>query len=114
MADWTHCPYCGAKVDPTDTSCRNCAAATPSATTVRSGETEIGEDPAELEALTVELEDALVPNLQLLRQLGQGGLQKGLDLIPKKRAQECSSDQSGQQGNQANTSPTRRTVSGLT
>lgn len=31
--------------------------------TVPSGETEIGADQAELEALTVELKDALVPNL---------------------------------------------------
>ena len=44
----------------------------------------------------------------------QPPLQKGLDLVPKKRAQECDSEQSHQQRNQANTSPTKRAVSGLT
>jgi len=41
-------------------------------------------------------------------------LQKDLDLVPKKRAQERDSEQSGQQGNQADTSPTKPAVSSLT
>ena len=76
MAEWTHCPYCGTKLDPADMSCRNCGAATPSTTTMPSGETPLAPDEGGLESLTAELKEALAPSLQLLRRLGEGGMER--------------------------------------
>ena len=74
MSEWLYCPKCGTKLDPTDSACRACGAATRSATTVPSGEQAAPSDDAELRALTAELRDALAPNIQVLRPLGQGGM----------------------------------------
>ncbi len=59
MDEWLFCPKCGTKLDPADSACRVCGAATPSATTVPSGEHTAPSDDAELAALTAELREAL-------------------------------------------------------
>ena len=73
--EWLFCPKCGTKLDPSDSACRACGAGLPHATTIASGEQSAPvEDDADLEALTHELRDALAPNIQLLKPLGQGGM----------------------------------------
>lgn len=71
---WTFCPHCGTTLDPGDTACLNCGAGTPGATTTPSGQQTLPFDDAEIEGLTTELREALAPNIQLLRRLGQGGM----------------------------------------
>ncbi len=73
MDDWSFCPKCGTKFDPEAKQCSNCGAATPSATTVASGDIPSATD-SDLEALESELREALAPGLQLINRLGQGGM----------------------------------------
>ena len=73
MDDWSFCPKCGTKFDPEAKQCSNCGAATPSATTVASGDIPSATD-ADLEALESELREAIAPGLQLVNRMGQGGM----------------------------------------
>lgn len=74
MADRIRCPHCGTKLDPSDSACRNCGAAPPSADTVISGDALQPASPEEIDALTEELKEALAPQLIFLRKLGGGGM----------------------------------------
>ncbi len=72
-SSWSRCPFCGTRLDPTQTACPQCGAAPSAAVTVGYDERR-PTTPAELQALETELRDALAPRLQLLRLLGQGGM----------------------------------------
>ncbi|MFC1640170.1 serine/threonine-protein kinase, partial [Gemmatimonadota bacterium] len=74
MDDWSYCPRCGSKLGSDETACGGCGAAKPSASTVKSGELTSGTEQVLLDDLFAELRDALAPTLQLLRQIGQGGM----------------------------------------
>src|SRR6266540_389600 len=68
------CSSCGAKLAPTDSACPVCGAATSRATASLGGDTLAGDRSSGLAALTEELRQALAPDLQLLKQLAQGGM----------------------------------------
>ena len=70
---WTRCPYCGTRLDPTQTACPHCGAAPPSAVTVVHADVRPSTSD-DLAALERELREALAPRLQVVRLLGQGGM----------------------------------------
>lgn len=74
MTDWTRCPQCGTKLDPSDSACRNCGAAAPLADTVISGDVLQHVSEEEIDSLAEELKEALAPQLILLHKFGEGGM----------------------------------------
>ena len=73
MAEWSHCPFCGAKLDGHGTSCPDCG------TSLSTTDDWTGEDPSSsssdaLRQLESELRESLAPGIVLLDQIGQGGM----------------------------------------
>lgn len=74
MTDLTACPRCKALLDPSDTFCRECGTPSPDAPTVASDTFPVGPSIASGDSVVTELRDALAPGIQLLRELGRGGM----------------------------------------
>ena len=73
MAELVRCLACGASHDASDLFCPRCAAGASTAPTQASGE-QVSPEAARADALLLELQESLAPQIQVIRELGAGGM----------------------------------------